>query len=152
MHHQGESIGDLLQCSKCHEKKRDTRVLNCLHLYCQKCVVALRTEAEKGDAVLGFRAFCVVQGCNAHVSGKTLVVDEELIKFLTWYDTQPVNVPSGPAQLQVVKAALEKFPGDREVEQKLANIQRGIKALKDIGEPEPECDLLLIAKLARKPW
>lgn len=152
MHQQGRSIASNIRCSRCQQSRRDARVLNCLHMYCHKCILQLRAEAGKGDARTGFRAFCVRPGCDEAVSGKTTVVDSELIDFLIWYDSQPASVKHGAAQVFVLSAALVKNPGDDDIKRKLDSVETQVNALRLTGGVDGPCDLLKIAKLARKPY
>lgn len=152
LHQQGKSITTLIKCSKCQNNRRDVRILNCLHLYCHRCILTLRATAEKGDAVTGFRASCVIPGCPEVVSGKTAVLDSDIVEFLTWYDTQPAGIQHGPAQIQVMKAALDKTPDDEDVKAKSKAIKKVVDDDRMRGAISPPCDLIKIARLIRKPY
>lgn len=152
LHQQGTSIADLLKCSRCKETKAKCRILSCLHLYCHKCVLALRNAAEKGNPVTGFRAFCVQPDCDNEVSGKTSVVESEAMTFLKWYDEQPAGLTSTAARLHVLNGAIADFPDDNEVQRKLSVVNAQIKQLRLTGQPDKKADLLQLVKLARKPY
>ncbi|KAK7900418.1 hypothetical protein LTR67_002700 [Exophiala xenobiotica] len=152
LHQHGKSIAKDIKCSKCQHLRRDVRVLACLHLYCHKCIVSLRNSAEKGDAVTGFRAFCIVPNCNASVAGKTSVVDPELIDFLGWYDTQTAALPTSAAELHVMKYSLDRTPDDEDVKAKKKAVEKAISDARIRGLLDPPVDLIKIAKLARKPY
>ncbi|EHY53007.1 hypothetical protein HRR90_003637 [Exophiala dermatitidis] len=151
-HRQGNSIEEMITCSRCEQIKPKCRILNCLHLYCHKCVLALRADAEKGNPVTGFRAFCVKQGCNVEVSGKTSVVEPEAMAFLKWYNEQPANLTATVAQKHVLETALEDFPEDDEIERKLDHVNAKVDQLNATGQPDKLCDLVHCVKLARKPY
>ncbi|EXJ90561.1 hypothetical protein A1O1_03664 [Capronia coronata CBS 617.96] len=152
IHRQGGSIASLIRCPRCQHIKSKCRILSCLHLYCHKCVLALRTEAEKGNAVTGFRAFCVKPDCDAEVSGKTSVVESEAMSFLKWYDDQPACLTSTAAQLHILNGALEDFPDEHEIQRKLSVVQAQAKHLKRTNQADAPADLLQLVKLARKPY
>lgn len=143
-------ITDLLKCSKCQQIKRDSRVLNCLHVYCHRCTQKLRIEAEKGDAFHGFKAYCVQEGCTEVVSGKTAVIDAEVMEFLVWYDKQSPGLTTSLAQLQVLKAAQKRRPGEILIKTHLADVRKKMKARETVGENDQICNLLEVAKLAKK--
>ncbi|KAL2417557.1 hypothetical protein ABEF95_012380 [Exophiala dermatitidis] len=151
-HRQGNSIEEMITCSRCELVKPKCRILNCLHLYCHKCVLALRADAEKGNPVTGFRAFCVKQGCNVEVSGKTSVVEPEAMAFLKWYNEQPANLTATVAQKHVLETALEDFPEDEEIERKLDHVNAKVDQLNATGQPDKLCELVHCVKLARKPY
>ena len=152
LHKKGKSIANHIKCSKCLQIKRDARVLNCLHIYCHKCVLNLRASASKGSPVHGFRAFCVTTGCTEPVSGKTTVVDPEIIEFLSWYDAQAPEVTETEAKLWIVNTALERKPDNADIKRKLRSIEREIQGPEQSGTEDGPCDLLQMAKLARKPY
>ena len=152
LHQHGKSVAKDIKCSKCQQLRRDVRVLSCLHLYCHKCIVSLRNSAEKGDAVTGFRAFCVVQDCKGSIAGKTSVVDPELIDFLGWYDTQTAALPTSAAQLHVLKYSLDRTPDDEDVKAKKMAVEKEISNARIRGELDLPVDLVKIARLARKPY
>ncbi|OAG43966.1 hypothetical protein AYO21_01818 [Fonsecaea monophora] len=152
LHQSGQDIGAILKCSRCQAIKRDVRVLNCLHLYCHRCILWLRHEAQKGDAVRGFQSFCVQPECKQVVSGKTTVIDSEIMEFLQWYDKQSPAVTSLPAQLNVLSSAVAKYPEDDEIKHKLEQMQLRYKTLQANAVMDVPCDLMQIAKLARKPY
>ncbi|KIX02382.1 uncharacterized protein Z518_08323 [Rhinocladiella mackenziei CBS 650.93] len=110
------------------------------------------SAAEKGDLVRGFRAFCVKPDCNETVTGKTSVLDAEVIEFLLWYDRQSAAVTSGTAQLHVLSTALAKSPEDDDIKRKLDAMQNQLKRLRLKGEVHGPCNLLQAAKLVRKPY
>ncbi|EXJ69053.1 uncharacterized protein A1O5_07988 [Cladophialophora psammophila CBS 110553] len=151
-HQYGGAITEMLKCARCQVIKRDVRVLNCLHLYCHRCILKLRTEASKGDAVKGFQSFCVKPACTQVVSGKTTVIDSDIIDFLQWYDKQSPTITSLPAQVNVLNAALVKYPEDEDIKRKLDQVQAQYGTLLASGEADIPCDLMQIAKLARKPY
>ncbi|OQV06766.1 hypothetical protein CLAIMM_11293 [Cladophialophora immunda] len=151
--HQGsQAITDCLKCSRCLVIKRDVRVLNCLHLYCHRCILQLRTEAAKGDPIRGFNSFCVKPDCKQVVSGKTTVIDPEIMDFLQWYDKQPAGITSLPAQLNVLCAAAAKYPEDDEIKHKWEQAQLQYNALRAGNALDMPCDLMQMAKLVRKPY
>lgn len=100
----------------------------------------------------GFRAFCVYPSCNSVVSGKTSVLDAEIIQFLVWYDTQPPDVKTWPAQMQVFRNALDKSPDDADIKNKAKAVQLENQASRQKGVADTVCDVLQMAKLARKPY
>lgn len=148
--HNALSITELLKCSKCKQIKRDARVLNCLHVYCHRCTQKLRVEAEKGDAKNGFKANCVQQGCSEIVSGKTAVIDAEVMELLVWYDKQSPGLTTSAAQIQVLKAAHQKRPDEASIKAQLADVRKKQKQLEATGENDTVCNLLEVAKLAKK--
>ncbi|KIY00557.1 uncharacterized protein Z520_03220 [Fonsecaea multimorphosa CBS 102226] len=152
LHQTSQDISEILKCSRCHAAKRDVRVLNCLHLYCHRCILQLRTEAQKGDAIRGFQSFCVKPGCEQVVSGKTTVIDGEIIEFLEWYDKQSPAVTSLPAQINVLSSAAAKYPEDDDIKRKLEQTEMQYEALQANAGTDMTCDLMQIAKLARKPY
>ncbi|KAK4943026.1 hypothetical protein LTR10_017411 [Elasticomyces elasticus] len=152
LHQKRKGIANLLKCSKCQNNRRDVRILRCLHIYCHKCILTLRAAAEKGDAQTGFNSACVVAGCPEVVTGKTSVLDADLIDFLLWYDAQDAGIQHGPAQLQVMKLALEKTPNDEDVKAKDYTIKREIDNARLRGVVHSPCDLVKIASLVRKPY
>lgn len=144
------SITNLLKCSKCHQIKRDARVLNCLHVYCHRCTQKLRVEAEKGDARNGFKAYCVQDNCTEVVSGKTAVIDAEVMELLVWYDKQSPGITTSQAQVHVLKAAHQKRPEETLIKTHLADVRKKIKQRETTGENDTVCNLLEVAKLAKK--
>ena len=100
----------------------------------------------------GFRAFCVKTGCTEVVSGKTSVVDADVVEFLVWYDNQPPNVSMSAAEMKVLSSASLKRPGDADVKLKMDGVKERIRELQVSGEPDEPCDLLRVAQLARKPY
>ncbi|OAP59941.1 hypothetical protein AYL99_04943 [Fonsecaea erecta] len=153
LHQGGQEITEVIKCVRCKAIKRDARVLNCLHLYCHRCILQLRGEASKGDAIRGFQSFCVKDNCTQVVSGKTTVIDGEIIEFLQWYDKQPADVTSFPAQIQVLSSAVAKYPEDDGIQRKLDQTEKQYKAHQSSGGGgDVPCDLMQIAKLARKPY
>ncbi|EXJ81015.1 hypothetical protein A1O3_07303 [Capronia epimyces CBS 606.96] len=152
VHVEGKPITELIKCSRCQQFKPKCRILVCMHLYCHKCVLTLRAEAEKGNPVTGFRAFCVKPDCNGLVSGKTSVVESEAMAFLKWYDEQPADLTSTAAQLHVLNGALDEFPDDPEIERKLNVVHAQINKFRLTAQPDVRCNLLQLVKLARKPY
>jgi hypothetical protein len=152
LHQSGKSISRVLQCSKCQNVRRDVRVLSCLHLYCHKCIVTLRNEASAGDALTGFKASCSVGDCKGSVSGKTSVIDGDIVDFLNWYDTQDAAIGHNTAQLQVMKLALEKTPDDDDVRDKKRAVEKGVHDAKRRKEIDLPVDLVKLVKLIRKPF
>lgn len=152
LHQQGKPITPVIRCSRCQEVRRDSRVLNCMHLYCHRCIVKLRNEAQKGDPKIGFRAFCVQNGCDEVVSGKTAVVEGDVVDLLNWYDKQPAGVTMGAARLHVLNDALAKRPDDEDIKAKKESVQTQLNAMRLSGGSDGPCDLLEVTKLAKKPY
>ncbi|KAK6383682.1 hypothetical protein LTS17_002974 [Exophiala oligosperma] len=152
LHQAGKTISRTLQCSKCQNVRRDVRVLSCLHLYCHKCIIALRNEASAGDALTGFKASCAVGDCKGSVSGKTSVIDGEIIDFLNWYDTQDAAIGDFPCQIQVMKLAFDKTPDDDDVRVKKQAVEKEVGDAQMNGETDTPVDLVKLVRLIRKPF
>jgi hypothetical protein len=144
------SITSLLKCAKCQQIKRDARVLNCLHVYCHRCTQKLRVEAENGNSKIGFKAHCIVDNCTEVVSGKTAVIDAEVMELLVWYDKQSPGLTTSTAQIQVLKAAHQKRPDEPIIKSHLAEVRKQQKQREASGENDTVCNLLEVAKLAKK--
>ncbi|EXJ58050.1 hypothetical protein A1O7_05473 [Cladophialophora yegresii CBS 114405] len=152
LHRAGKSISSNIRCSRCQQIKRDVRVLNCLHLYCHRCVLQLRGQAQHGNATTGFQSTCVKPGCNQVVSGKTTVIDSEIVDFLQWYDQQSPVITSKVCQLHVLNTASARYPEDNGVKAKLQQVQGQIRAAHHAAVGDQPVDLMVIAKLCRKPY
>lgn len=143
-------IAEHLKCSKCDQIKRDSRVLNCLHVYCHKCTQKLRVDAEVGSAEHGFKAFCVKPNCSEVVSGKTAVIDTDVMELLVWYDKQSPGLTTSTAQMHVFKSVLKKKPTHSMVTLMMDDLKKKMKAREQTGENDEVCNLLEVAKLAKK--
>jgi len=143
-------LTELLRCSKCDQVKRDARVLNCLHIYCHRCTQRLRVDAEVGSAEHGFKSFCVKQNCSQVVAGKTAVLDAEVMELLVWYDKQSPGLTTSAAQLHVLKSVLKKKPTHNLAAAMLDELQKRMKVRERTGENDEVCNLLEVAKLAKK--
>ena len=121
-------------------------------MYCHRCILQLRGEAQKGNAITGFQSQCVKPGCSQVVAGKTTVIDSEIIEFLQWYDGQSPALASVPAQLHILNMATIKYPEDEGIKRKLEQVQNHFKALQVTAIGDTSCDLMAIAKLCRKPY
>ncbi|KIW19836.1 hypothetical protein PV08_00411 [Exophiala spinifera] len=152
LHQSGKSIARVLRCCKCQNARRDVRVLSCLHLYCHKCIITLRNDASAGDALTGFKAACSVSDCKGAVSGKTSVIDGDIVDFLNWYDTQDAAVGTFASQIQVMKLALQKTPDDDDVRAKKIAVERDVNDAKRKGEIDTPVDLIKLVRLIRKPF
>jgi hypothetical protein len=152
LHRAGKSISSTIRCSRCQQIKRDVRVLNCLHLYCHRCVLQLRGQAQHGNAITGFQSTCVKPGCNQVVSGKTTVIDSEIVDFLQWYDQQPPAITSKVCQLHVLNTACARYPDDDGINAKLQQVQNQFRAAHNAVVGDQPIDLMVIAKLCRKPY
>ncbi|ETI27456.1 hypothetical protein G647_09646 [Cladophialophora carrionii CBS 160.54] len=152
LHRGGKSISSTIRCSRCQQIKRDVRVLNCLHLYCHRCVLQLRGQAQHGNAVTGFQSTCVKPGCNQVVSGKTTVIDSEIVDFLQWYDQQSPVITSKVCQLHVLNTASARYPDDDGIKAKLQQVQSQFRAAHNAAVGDQPVDLMVIAKLCRKPY
>lgn len=153
MHRSSQSIASTIKCCRCQQIKRDVRVLNCLHMYCHRCVLQLRGEAQHGNAVTGFQSTCVKAGCKQIVSGKTTVIDSEIMDFLQWYDQQAPALASIPAQLHLLNTAVTRYPDDDAIKAKLQHVQSQFAAMQATGRADHQlADLMQIAKLCRKPY
>ncbi|KIV89646.1 hypothetical protein PV10_07032 [Exophiala mesophila] len=149
-HRTGQSIHDMLRCGKCNEWKRDARVLNCSHVYCHRCVQKLRIEAERGDALLGFRPYCIQPNCTEIVSGKTAVIFAEVMELLVWYDRQSPVVNNIDCKLYMLAKAKEKKPADNTIKNLLAEVSQSKTVAHMAGNAAEPCDLLEMARFARK--
>ncbi len=152
LHRGGKAIASAIRCSRCQQIKRDVRALNCLHLYCHRCVLQLRGQAQHGNAVTGFQSTCVKLGCNQIVSGKTTVIDSDIIDFLQWYDQQSPAITNVVCQIHVLNTAVAKFPDDNRIKTKLQQVQAQLKAMQTSSLGDGLVDLMAMAKLCRKPF
>jgi hypothetical protein len=153
LHQKGKPINTIIRCCRCQQIKRDVRVLNCLHMYCHRCVLQLRGDGLHGNAVTGFQSTCVKPGCKQVVSGKTTVIDSEIVDFLQWYDSQPPMVASMACQIHALTTAVAKYPNDQGIKAKLQQTQNQFRAMsQNAGFRDPPVDLMVIAKLIRKPY
>lgn len=149
-HRAGRSIDGMIRCGKCNEIKRDARVLNCNHVYCHRCIQKLRIEAERGDALLGFRPYCMQPNCNEVVSGKTAVVFAEVMELLIWYDNQARGVNNIDCKMHMLNKAKEKKPTDSTIKNLLAEVAQAKTAEIMAGNASEACDLLEMTRFARK--
>jgi hypothetical protein len=152
LHRSSKSLASHIRCSRCNQIKRDVRVLNCLHMYCHRCILQLRDQGQKGNAITGFSAKCVHDGCNQVVSGKTTVIDSEIIDFLQWYDQQQPAISSIPCQIHVLNTAVGRHPNDVGIKETLDHFQKQARAMQSVPYGDQPCDLMIIAKLIRKPY
>ena len=152
LHRAGKPIASAIRCSRCQQIKRDVRALNCLHLYCHRCVLQLRGQAQHGNAITGFQSTCVKPGCNQIVSGKTTVIDSDIIDFLQWYDQQSPAVTNMVCFLHVLNTAVAKYPEDKGIKAKLQQVQNQFKAMQNGSLGDGLVDLMAVAKLCRKPY